>query len=99
MAMVDMAQIESFEDATQILRHPEELRQKAKEDGYLYFPRLFDPARVLEVRRKILGVCLEHGWLADGSDVMEGIATPGLRVGESGAVSYTHLTLPTSDQV
>jgi len=84
MAMVDMAQIGSFEDATQILRHPEELRQKAKEDGYLYFPRLFDPARVLEVRRKILGVCLEHGWLADGSDVMEGIATPGLRVGESG---------------
>ena len=84
MAMVDMKQIHSLEDATDLLANPGELRQRAKEDGCLFFRGLFDPECVLEVRLQVLEVCREHGWLADESDLMEGIANPGIRVGESG---------------
>ena len=66
MAMIDMKQIEAPEDATALLQNPKKLRQQAKENGYLFFRRLLDPARVLEARRQILGVCRDHGWLADG---------------------------------
>lgn len=83
MAMVDMKTINSLEDATHILTRPDKIRQRAKEDGYLYFRELLDPARVLEVRKQVLGVCLEHGWLEEGSNIMEGIATPEIRVGET----------------
>ena len=84
MAMVDMKQIHSLEDAIDLLANPKELRQQAKKDGCLFFRGLFDPECVLEVRRQVLEVCREHGWLADESDLMEGIANPGIRVGESG---------------
>ena len=82
MAMVDMRQIHALEDATDLLRHPDELRQRAAEHGCLFFRRLLDPARVMEVRRHVLGVCREHGWLAPDSDLMAGIANPGISVFE-----------------
>ena len=88
MAMVDMKQIHSLEDATDLLANPGELRQRAKEDGCLFFRGLFDPERVAEVRRQMLEVCREHGWLADESNLMDGIANPGIRVGESGIPSW-----------
>ncbi len=84
MAMVDMKQIHSPEDATDSLASPAELRQRAKEDGCLFFRGLLDPARVLEVRKQILDVCGKHGWLTAGSDPIDGIASPAIRVGESG---------------
>ena len=46
MAMVDMKQIHSLEDATDLLANPGELRQRAKEDGCLFFRGLFESARV-----------------------------------------------------
>ena len=88
MAMVDMKQIHSLENATDLLANPGELRQRAKEDGCLFFRGLFESARVLEVRRQVLEVCRDHGWLAEGSDLMDGIANPGIRVGESGIPSW-----------
>ena len=88
MAMVDMKQIHDLEDVTGLLTRPDELRQRAGEQGCLFFRRLLDPARVLEVRRQVLGVCREHGWLADESDLMDGVANPGIRVGESGIPSW-----------
>ena len=56
MAMVDMKQVHALEDATDLLRSPDELRQRAAEHGCLFFRRLLDPARVLEVRRQVFGV-------------------------------------------
>ena len=88
MAMVDMKQIHSLEDATDLLANPGKLRQRAKEDGCLFFRGLFDPERVLAVRRQVLEVCREHGWLADESNLIDGIANPGIRVGESGIPSW-----------
>jgi len=88
MAMVDMKQIHALEDATDLLARPHELRQRAAEQGCLFFRGLLDPARVLEVRRQILEVCRKHGWLADESDLIDGIANPGIRVGESGIPSW-----------
>ena len=81
--MVDMKQLHTLEDATGLLARPHELRQRAAEHGCLFFKRLLDPARVLEVRRQVLGVCREHGWLDEGSDLMAGVSDPGVRVVES----------------
>ena len=83
MAMVDMKQVHGLEDAMDLLGSPDELRQRAAEHGCLFFRGLLDPARVLEVRRQILEVCREHGWLAAGPDLMDGVAHPGTRVFES----------------
>ena len=83
MAMIEMKQIEALEDATDLLKYPNKLRQQAKENGYLFFRNLLDPERVIEVRHQILDVCRDHGWLAEGSELTEGIANPDIQVVES----------------
>ncbi|HEX9888415.1 MAG TPA: phytanoyl-CoA dioxygenase family protein [Nitriliruptorales bacterium] len=44
------------------------LRARLGEDGYLYFPRLVDPAPVRALRSSILAELAQRGWLAAGSD-------------------------------
>lgn len=83
MAMVDMKQIHALEDATDLLADPAGLRRRAAEHGCLFFRGLLDPSRVNDVRRQILTVCNDNGWLAPGSDPMSGIAHPDTRVYES----------------
>lgn len=51
----------TFEDSTPLLAHPEELRKRAQEDGFLYFRGLLDPSEVLAVREDIISVLDKHG--------------------------------------
>lgn len=64
------------------------LNQRLDEDGYLFFRELLDPARVMELRREMLSVMQQGGWLVAGTDPVEGIADPAARSTE-GDPEYT----------
>ncbi len=59
--------------------NPDELRRRANRDGYLFFRGLLENSAFLNVRRQILELCKDAGWLADGSALMDGIAAPGVK--------------------
>jgi len=66
----------------------DELRRRLDRDGYLFFRRLIAPEQLIEVRRQMLTVMLQGGWLVAGTDPVDGIADPDARCTE-GDVSYT----------
>ena len=61
-------------DSSALLGDPEALLERAAVDGYLFFRGLLQRDRVLDVRRQIMQVVADHGWLQPGTDPMEGIA-------------------------
>jgi hypothetical protein len=63
-----------FLDSTELLDDPPALQERAEQQGYLFFRGLLPAEDVLTVRRKILEVVAHHGWIADGSQLMDGIA-------------------------
>lgn len=62
----------SFVESQNFLNQPEVLRQRLEENGYLFFRNLLDHEPLLNVRRQMLEICRKHGWLLNGSDMMEG---------------------------
>ena len=68
-----------FTVANDLLEHPKALREQAQRDGYLFFHNLADTELMLSLRRQILLLCEQAGWLAVGTGPMEGIAAPGTR--------------------
>jgi hypothetical protein len=66
----------------------EELRRRLEDDGYLFFRRLLDPLRLLNLRREMLTVMQAGGWLIEGTDPVAGIANPDARSTE-GDPEYT----------
>ncbi|HAA78706.1 TPA: phytanoyl-CoA dioxygenase [Candidatus Latescibacteria bacterium] len=83
MAMVDMARVEPLEDVTDLLEEPERLREKAEEEGLLFFRGLLDPKTVSDVRSQVLAVCDAHGWLVEGTDPKAAVANQDAMVVES----------------
>jgi hypothetical protein len=65
-----------------------ELRQRLEEDGYLFFRRLLDRERLLNLRWEMLTLMQAGGWLVEGTDPVDGIANPDARSTE-GDVEYT----------
>ena len=65
-----------------------QLQQRLEDDGYLFFKRLLDPDRLLELRRRMLTVMQAGGWLIPGTDPLDGIADPEARSTE-GDPEYT----------
>jgi hypothetical protein len=68
-----------FLESSDVLGHPEELGARMARDGHLFFRGLIDPGAIREVRRDILTLCRDAGWLAEGSELTEGVAAPGDR--------------------
>ena len=60
----------------------EELRRRIAEEGYLFFRGLQRPDKMLELRREMMSVIRQVGWLRAGTDPMDGIADPGQRCTE-----------------
>jgi len=56
------------------LEHPEELRRRLAEEGYLFLKKLQNTDRLLSLRRDIMQVLMEAGWLVEGTEPMDGIA-------------------------
>ncbi len=59
-------------ESQNLLNQPEVLRQRLEENGYLFFRNLLEHEPLLNVRRQMLEICQKHGWLLNGSDIMEG---------------------------
>ena len=54
----------------------EVLRARLDENGYLFFRDLVPQETVLELRREILELCREAGWLHPDYDLMDGVVRP-----------------------
>lgn len=67
-----------FRESNDALDEPVALRERGQRDGYLFFRGLIDPAAIAAVRRDILGLCAEAGWLAPGPPTESGIAAAGV---------------------
>ncbi|MCE0496370.1 MAG: phytanoyl-CoA dioxygenase family protein [Methylacidiphilales bacterium] len=62
-----------FFDATPLLDDPAALRNRAEQDGYLFFKHFLPTEPLLELRRQMLEICAQRGWLAPGHDLTEGV--------------------------
>lgn len=58
--------------SNELLGDREALRRRMHEDGYLYFSRLLDRDAVLQLRRKMLVVLRECGWIEPEAVLMRG---------------------------
>jgi ectoine hydroxylase-related dioxygenase (phytanoyl-CoA dioxygenase family) len=72
MAMTMMECVAELPDVTSLLQKSLELRAQAEREGFLFFRGLLDAADVLEVRKDVLGVCRDFGWLDGSASLMEG---------------------------
>ncbi|MCZ6676956.1 MAG: phytanoyl-CoA dioxygenase family protein [Candidatus Poribacteria bacterium] len=77
MATTTLNEIKPFVESNDILAEPEQLRARARRDGYLFFRHLIPPDTVLQLRRDFLAVCDRHGWIKPGTDMMDGIRNGG----------------------
>ena len=86
--------IKPFRESNDAFDDPEELNRRLKEEGYLFFRKLHDPAKVVQLRREITAVLAKGGpvfgrnFLKPGTDPMDGIADLSHRCTE-GDVEYT----------
>src|SRR5262245_22704128 len=62
-----------FHASNDALNHPPELRRRLGENSYLFFRGLLAGAKLVRVRRDILKLCEEHGWLKTDTPVLEGV--------------------------
>lgn len=66
-------EIGEFTESKDIIEDGAALRRRLMKDGYLFFRKLFPSDAVLNLRRQIMELCAEEGWLREGSDPMEGL--------------------------
>ena len=56
------------------MNDPLELRRRMADEGYLFFKRLQNPDKLRDLRREMMATIQRAGWLAAGTDPLEGIA-------------------------
>ena len=64
------------------MNDPEELQRRIADEGYLFFKRLVSPDRVWDLRREMMSMIQDVGWLIAGTDPMDGIADINMRYTE-----------------
>lgn len=69
--------LQPFSDATSLLPDGDALRQRAADDGFLYFRNLLPVDLVERLRREILQVLSQHGLLDPGAPLQEARANRG----------------------
>jgi ectoine hydroxylase-related dioxygenase (phytanoyl-CoA dioxygenase family) len=69
-------------DSTEALPDAGLLHERMERDGYLYFSRLFDPARAERVKRDIMRILREH-WIIEDDDAPEPMWSGGPRPTEA----------------
>jgi ectoine hydroxylase-related dioxygenase (phytanoyl-CoA dioxygenase family) len=82
------AGFQEFRVSNDAFDEPAELRRRMDAEGYLFFRALQDPAKLAALRRDILRVLREGGWVKHGTDLAAGIAETAARCTE-GDVEYT----------
>lgn len=68
----------------------QELQRRLEHDGYLFFRKLLDPDRLMALRRSMLSVMQDHGWIQPGTDPLDGIAVQGVQCTE-GDLEYSEV--------
>ncbi len=66
----------------------QELRETMERKSYLFFRGLIPPEDVLAVRRDVLELCAEAGWLDRSHDLMDAIVAPGVEPLTEGKPEY-----------
>jgi ectoine hydroxylase-related dioxygenase (phytanoyl-CoA dioxygenase family) len=56
--------------ANDLLAEPDALRRRLAEEGYLYLRQALDQDLLLELRRQILEICADKGWVRGGRALM-----------------------------
>src|SRR5690348_9578790 len=64
------------------------LRATMAEQGYLFFRRLVPADAVMAVRRDVLELCLEAGWIDPARDLMDAVIAPGMQPTTEGQPAY-----------
>ncbi len=75
-------------DSSDVVNNAVELERRLDEDGYLFIRKLLDEDRLLHLRREMLTIMKQGGWLVAGTDPMDGIANCDARSTE-GDPGYT----------
>ncbi len=83
-----MTEIKELHISNDAMNHPEELRLRMSEEGYLFFKRLQNPDKLWALRREMLTTIQSGGWIVAGTDAIDGIADISKQCTE-GDVSYT----------
>jgi hypothetical protein len=72
--MIEHTKIRPFSVSNDLMDDPEALRERMRQDGYLFFCNALDRDYVLGLRNEILQVLDRHGWLQPGTVLEDGIA-------------------------
>ena len=62
-----------FVDSTPLLGDPLALRERAAEDGYLFFKQRLPADAVLSLRAELLAILDKYGWRQPGQDALGGL--------------------------
>ena len=65
-----------FQEHNTLLDDPQALRRQMATDGFLFFRGLLPADEIVALRRQILQICDNYGWVAPGTELMDGIADP-----------------------
>ena len=82
MEALDGFRLRSLEDSMPLIGNPEQLRQRASRDGFLFFHGLLRTDVVLPLRGCVLDYASRTGWLDPTCPMSEARAVPGKRVGD-----------------
>ena len=82
------AEIRELRVSNDAMDDPGEIQRRIADEGYVFFRRLVNPDRILELRREMMTMIQEVGWLIAGTDPMDGIADVNMRYTE-GDNEYT----------
>ena len=82
------AQLQELRVSNDAANDSEELRRRISDEGYLFFRKLQSPDKLANLRREMLTVIQQGGWLVAGTDPMDGIADISRQCTE-GDVEYT----------
>ncbi|CAN5656092.1 hypothetical protein BH10CHL1_BH10CHL1_26520 [soil metagenome] len=81
-------QLKELRVSNDAMDDPAELRRRIADEGYLFFKRLQNPDKLRSLRREMLTVMQQGGWLVAGTDPVDGIANVAAQCTE-GDLSYT----------
>lgn len=73
--------VEPLRDAGPLRHGGGALHREAEEQGYLFFRGGLEPEALLALRRAVLELCAERGWLVPDVPLMDGVASPAVRLG------------------
>ncbi|MEP5567752.1 MAG: phytanoyl-CoA dioxygenase family protein [Halioglobus sp.] len=62
--------MKAFLDSSALLSDPAALKERFNRDGYVYLSGLVDTELLLELRRQIIAICADAGWLKPGAEPM-----------------------------